>query len=121
MVPNIIPPFFPRPYYSPGLATLRYDKQPIKYNPAFKAVFDSGATYTYMPGQIYSDLLSKVDLKPQSTLMPIHLNRDNNMKLMACKSFRLKELFEKQHLKRFKILLCLTAGKEKCHSDLSTM
>ncbi|KAF7062665.1 hypothetical protein CFC21_069240 [Triticum aestivum] len=48
------------PYYSPGPATLLYDEQPIRGSPAFTTVFDSGATYTYTPGQIYNGLVSKV-------------------------------------------------------------
>lgn len=47
-------------YYSPGLAALFIDKQPIRGNPTFEAVFDSGSTYTYVPAQIYNELVSKI-------------------------------------------------------------
>ncbi|KAF7088486.1 hypothetical protein CFC21_091587 [Triticum aestivum] len=47
-------------YYSPGLAELFIDKQPIRGNPTFEAVFDSGTTYTFVPAQIYNELVSKV-------------------------------------------------------------
>ncbi|XP_044384265.1 aspartic proteinase Asp1 isoform X3 [Triticum aestivum] len=68
------------PYYSPGPATLLYDKHPIRDNPAFNVVFDSGSTYTYMPGQIYHDLLSKV----QETLRKSPLKKVYDPALPQC-------------------------------------
>ncbi|KAI4996523.1 hypothetical protein ZWY2020_051443 [Hordeum vulgare] len=47
-------------YYSPGLAEVFIDKQPIRGNPTFEAVFDSGSTYTHVPAQIYNEIVSKV-------------------------------------------------------------
>uniref|UniRef100_A0ACD5W6N3 Uncharacterized protein n=1 Tax=Avena sativa TaxID=4498 RepID=A0ACD5W6N3_AVESA len=47
------------PFYSPGQATVHLDGQQIYAN-GMSAVFDSGATYTYMPSQIYNPLLAKV-------------------------------------------------------------
>ncbi|EMS61227.1 Aspartic proteinase Asp1 [Triticum urartu] len=68
------------PYYSPGPATLLFDEQPIRGSPAFTTVFDSGATYTYMPGQIYNGLVSKV----QDTLHKSSLKEVKDRALPQC-------------------------------------
>uniref|UniRef100_A0ACD6A5S6 Uncharacterized protein n=1 Tax=Avena sativa TaxID=4498 RepID=A0ACD6A5S6_AVESA len=47
------------PFYSPGQATVHLDGQQIYAN-GMSAVFDSGATYTYMPSRIYNPLVAKV-------------------------------------------------------------
>lgn len=47
-------------YYSPGQATLHLGGQQIYAN-GMDAVFDSGATYTFMPARIYNPLVAKVE------------------------------------------------------------
>jgi hypothetical protein len=51
--------FFFSLHYSPGQATLHLDGQQIYAN-GMNVVFDSGATYTYVPTQIYTPLVAKV-------------------------------------------------------------
>lgn len=44
--------FFFRNYYSPGSATLYFDRHSLGMNP-MDVVFDSGSTYTYFTAQPY--------------------------------------------------------------------
>ncbi|KAM0821519.1 hypothetical protein ACQ4PT_072145 [Festuca glaucescens] len=57
-------------YYSPGQATLHLDGQQIYAN-GMNVVFDSGATYTYVPTQIYDPLVEKLKAILGNTLDPV--------------------------------------------------
>ncbi|KAK1600969.1 hypothetical protein QYE76_017411 [Lolium multiflorum] len=57
-------------HYSPGQATLHLDGQQIYAN-GMNVVFDSGATYTYVPTQIYKPLVAKLKAILGNALDPV--------------------------------------------------
>lgn len=52
--------FSSRNYYSPGSATLYFDKRSLGVK-SMEVVFDSGSTYTYFAAQPYQATVSAVD------------------------------------------------------------
>ncbi|XP_021317604.1 aspartic proteinase Asp1 [Sorghum bicolor] len=68
-------------HYSPGQATLHLGRNPIGTKP-FKAIFDSGSTYTYLPENLHAQLVSA--LKASLIKSSLKLVSDTDTRLHLC-------------------------------------